>query len=61
LLIVQVRYRTAEKVIRRLVQRHKSQSGSGSNYAVDKLKAIDLLGQVLDRPELYTKAERLYW
>ncbi|KAH7061753.1 hypothetical protein BKA63DRAFT_497610 [Paraphoma chrysanthemicola] len=59
LLIAQGRYKTAEEVIRRLVESHESQSGDGDGDGVDKLKALDLLGQVLGRQGLYIKAERL--
>ncbi|KAH8723293.1 hypothetical protein GQ44DRAFT_710465 [Phaeosphaeriaceae sp. PMI808] len=48
-LIAQGRYKTAEEVIRRLVESHESLSGDG-DVDVDTLKALDLLG----------KAERLY-
>ena len=58
LLIGQGRYQTAEEVVYRLVESHGSQNGDGE-VGVDKLKALDLLGQVLDRQRLDVKAERL--
>ena len=55
-LIAQGRYKTAEEVIRKLVESHESQSGDDD---MDMLKALCLLSQVLASQGLYVKAKRL--
>jgi Flp pilus assembly protein TadD len=58
-LVDQGRYKAAEDIIRRLVGGHESDSSSGGDNA-ETLKALDLLGRVLDRQGLHVKAERLF-
>ncbi|PSN58554.1 hypothetical protein BS50DRAFT_510243, partial [Corynespora cassiicola Philippines] len=58
----QGRYKAAEDVIRKLLESRGVHSGSGNSYDDDTeaLKALDLLGQVLDYQGQYVKAERLF-
>ncbi|KAF2835305.1 hypothetical protein M501DRAFT_942243 [Patellaria atrata CBS 101060] len=55
--ISQGRYKSAEEVIRRLVEDRRT---IGGNDDIDTLAAIELLGLVLEAQGLYTKAEKLH-
>ncbi|KAF2467662.1 uncharacterized protein BDR25DRAFT_291611 [Lindgomyces ingoldianus] len=55
-LIVQGRYKSAEKLIRRLVEGHRTVNGNNDNNTLD---ALELLGRVLECQGLYAKAEKL--
>ncbi|OAL53528.1 TPR-like protein [Pyrenochaeta sp. DS3sAY3a] len=58
-LLEQGRYKSAEDIARRLLERYKGQNDSDHDNNVEKLDALYFLGLVLYYQGLYTKAERL--